>query len=74
MDRTLSYFISGRIEGRALFADDLERIISEGYIGDTATLDAMFRLIKEARSAWAEEQNQLLQQNNCERKHNDQRR
>jgi hypothetical protein len=56
MDRTLSYYISGRVEGRALFATELERIISEGYIGDTDTLNRMNRLIREAHEAWAEEQ------------------
>lgn len=57
MDRTLSYYMSGRVEGEAIFAAKLERVISEGYIGDTATFDRLNRLIIEARDAWAEEQN-----------------
>lgn len=55
MDRTLSYYISGRIEGAAMLANELERVISEGYIGDTVTLDRLNRLILNARAAWEEE-------------------
>jgi len=56
MDRNLSYYLSGRVEGRWLFAQDLERVMASGYIGDTATFDRLNRLIIQARKAWEEEQ------------------
>lgn len=55
MDRILSYYMTGRVEGRALFATELRRIIAEGYIGDTATRDRIISLITDAENEWEEE-------------------